>query len=407
VCPDWLGSWGEDPPDDEAPAPQSPYGPRPAGMRPAGMRQAGMRPAGMRPAGMRPAGMRPAGMRPAGMRPAGMRPAGMRPAGMRPAGMRDDDPQGFLDPEEWSADIAELFCAESAVVRLGARLVHIDHALPLPAVEPREGKAGYLASPGSTDLSAAAPPRLAPSRVPPAGLTERRLNPNDHQLAVRVGLPNYLARAVAEQPDGAWALKQDIANALALGADRAFLHGHHAADAPVGIGNTFGVDRISDGPDLLATMRNVLTEIRDNAREARFGCAGWILDPKTLEDLTRLLTADGVEETDNDPQRRSLDSTPLLVLDGQDGGVLLGYPFIVSRAAVDAAGETHTYFSSDWSEAWIGAAHALVSIDVSVGAEFESDETAVRAVMHHDFLVRRPSFFLYTGPEITAPPVAR
>ena len=46
----------------------------------------------------------------------------------------------------------------------------------------------------------------------------------------------------------------------------------------------------------------------------------------------------------------------------------------------------------------------MVAVDVSVDAHFQSDETVVRAVVNHDFLLRRPRFFIYADrvnrPEI-------
>jgi hypothetical protein len=69
---------------------------------------------------------------------------------------------------------------------------------------------------------------------------------------------------------------------------------------------------------------------------------------------------------------------------------------MVSAATEDAAaGKTRIHLSSDWSEAWIGVEHEPVTVSISVDAEFQSDETVIRAVMNHDFLLRRPGYFLY------------
>jgi HK97 family phage major capsid protein len=383
VCPDWMGSWGEDPPDDEAPAPQSPYGPRPAGMRPAGMRPAGMRPAGMRPAGMRPAGMRPAGMRPAGMRPAGMRPAGMRPAGMRPAGMREDD---LLDPEEWSADIAELFCAESAVVRLGARLVVGTGSVPVTSLSPVEDGADYLEKAPPPNVAIMEPEAVPTPEQPEVELILRQLRPHEHELAVRVNLPDYLVSTLAQRPDAAWAIKQDMARALAFRADQAFLHGANAPPdnptVPIGISGTAGVNSDAISGDLLQKVRKMVTTLRKNDG-ARFGAAGWVLHPTTLETLA--------SETDG---HRSLESTRLLKYDGSDGGILFGYPFVVSRATDHSTDRRRIYFSCDWDEAWIAAENRLVTVDIASDASSKTGATVVSAVMYHDFAVRTPAAFI-------------
>jgi hypothetical protein len=380
-------------------------------MRPYGMRPYGMRPYGMRPYGMRPYGMRPYGMRPYGMRPDETRPYGMRPYGMRPDEGPEAAPDAVLDPEEWSADIAELFCSGSALIRLGARLVCNDRSLHVPAIEPPEGVADYLDREGSANLASGLAQALAPSTVKRVGLTQRVLNPMDHQLAVAVGIPNLLTRSLAERPEAAWALKQDIAHALALKADRAFLQGDPASNGPRGLSNTPDVDLIPPGADQLETARAIVASVRENERGARFGCAGWILHPTTLDELTTTLTIDGLsaptsgarsKSTDSTP--RSLDSTPLLVHDGEGGGMLLGYPFVVSTAAEgELADRPPTYFSADWGEAWIGAQRNVVTVDVSTGAKFENDETIVRAIMHHDFAVRRPRCFVYSGVTVGRP----
>jgi hypothetical protein len=402
VCPDWTGPGGEGSPYD-APAPEPDFGDRPAGMRPAGMRPAGMRPAGMRPAGMRPAGMRPAGMRPAGMRPAGMRPAGMRPAGMRPAGMRpagmrdDDDMRDRIDPDEWSADIAELFCAYSAVIRSGARLVLGEFDLMVPS-EALRGVPEYLPAPVEIDpdrdvraqLGAAENTLAHAAAASRATLTTRRMRPRDHELALTLVVRDQLVRALVEHPEIAWALKEDIARALALRADEAFLRGPEDARGPNGIATDRNELRPGGGP--LETTRAMVAELRGD-RRVHFGDAGWILDPSTLDALTNALTRNALDTDDNGTSLDSLASGQLLAHDGADGGVLLGYPFIVSTAAGG-----RIYFSSDWSEAWIGADPGPVSIPFCTDARFPTDETVLRAVAHHDLVVRRSWFFTHSTP---------
>ena len=375
MCAEWSGPGGEDPYDDAMSAEQG-YGSRPAGMR---------------PAGMRPAGMRPAGMRPAGMRPAGMRPAGMRPAGMRPAGMRPYDDTGTLDPEQWSADIAELFCEASAVVRLGARMVFGVDDLPVPARRP---DARYLPRPEPLgDQHQVVAPSQALSAV--AGQAEvtlgrrrHNLRPRRNELVVQVKVRNWLISAIAAHPEAALALKQDVARALAGAADAAFLHGPFGGDGPIGIAGAGG--RASGNAGDLNTARAMVRQLR-NVDRVRFAKPGWVIDVPTLEELTT--TTDGLG--------RTLDATRLLVLDDADGGFLLGYPFVATTAAREGSTrnpKSRMYFSADWSEAWIGIDQNLVSVDFSTETAFTTDETIVRAVMHHDFVVRTPRLFVFTLP---------
>jgi hypothetical protein len=431
VCADWPGPGGEDPYDDASPFEPS-YYPRPAGMRPAGMRPAGMRPAGMRPAGMRPAGMRPAGMRPAGMRPAGMRPAGMRPAGMRPAGMRPagmrpagmrpaEDPLGYLEPDEWSADVAALFCEYSAVLRLGGRLACDVTELPISAwpmddaqyvpesapINPDPDVDEAAATEALTANADAVDQRLGAAE---AQLFYRRLRPRAHALTVRIIVHNRLITSIAGHPELAWSLKEDIARALAFRADAGFLHGSPADENEPGqvrgITNTRrAIPEIATDDDLLSTARAMVGQLR-RSRGVRFGDAGWVLHPNTLQALTEVLTVDGSAVSDKG-SATSLDAFgggQLLAQDGTDGGLLLGYPFVVTEAAADNPRadprDSRMYFGSDWGAAWVSASSPLVEVDFSADSRFDRDETVVRAIMHHDFALSRPEFFIYTDPPV-------
>src|SRR5947208_14232613 len=137
-------AWDDDPEGDASPD-ERPFGTRPFGTRPFGTRPFGTRPFGTRPFGTRPFGTRPFGTRPFGTRPFGTRPFGTRPFGTRPFGTRDDEPgDDGLDPAQWSTDVAELFCAMSATVRLGARIVYDVENLLIPN---RRVEAVYVAPP--------------------------------------------------------------------------------------------------------------------------------------------------------------------------------------------------------------------------------------------------------------------
>ena len=120
----------------------------------------------------------------------------------------------------------------------------------------------------------------------------------------------------------------------------------------------------------------MVTDVRGNTHA--FRNPGWIFSPDTLDALTRLRTVDGLSASEDDG--RSLDSYDLLLLDGLDGGVFLGFPFLVSAAAAD-----NIFFAADWQEAWIG----LEEYFVSVSAEpVSGDEIVLRASMPVDFALR-------------------
>jgi HK97 family phage major capsid protein len=394
VCADWRGPLD----DDNYPEGME----RPVGMRPVGMRPVGMRPVGMRPVGMRPVGMRPVGMRPVGMRPVGMRPVGMRPVGMRPVGMRDDATDdnagaGYLDPEEWAADIATLFCEYSAVLRLGANLAFGLTELPYPS-PPVLGVPRYLpeSKPANAehrdDAQAAANAADAVAEVAKTTVTQlahRCLHPRAHELTVQIAVRNRLVRTIVEHAEVAWALKQDIASALAFRADEGFLRGKREDGAPLGIACMSGTIAQPARTDALETARAMVSELRTRGR--RFSNPGWIVHPVTLDALGTVLREHAAKN----------DAGQLLTYDGADGGTLLGYPYIVSAAtregSSDASGSM--FFASDWSEAWVGVEDPLVTVNVAPDIRLESDETLIRAVTLHDLALRAPSSFVHTSEE--------
>jgi Phage capsid family len=388
VCPDFTGFRGEDPEDDSPPD----------------------RPYGTKPYGTKPYGTKPYGTKPYGTKPYGTKPYGTKPYGTKPYGTKSDDGD-FLDPDEWSEDVADLFCGASAVLRLGARIVYDADDLAIPAIEPVVGTPDYMTRPKATDPATHKTPQIKVSEEKPrAGLSERHLYCRHHELAVKVVIPNDLIRCLIEEPETAWAIKQDLARALAFRADQAFLHGA-GGGPPLGIANTAAVNVGSPLPDganvqdLLRVVRRMVGELRRRPPEGevQWGHAGWILHPRTLDGLSRLLTSNTQNQDPAPPPVPGwgIEAALLLRHDGEDGGVLMGYPFVVTAATFDDAAPdergTRIHFSSDWSEAWIGADRDLVTVDVSTDAEFQTDETVIRAVMNHDFLVRRPQYFIYAN----------
>ncbi len=224
-----------------------------------------------------------------------------------------------------------------------------------------------------------------------------------------MAISDRLVRDLVDSPDLAWALKEDIAKELAFQADRAFLQGP-GGRVPLGIVANGAIlvqpaippPGAAAGADLLAMARAMILALRvppgpgpPAPAPTPFRNPGWVLSPGALAALAALLTPDGLTEGVG-AAARTVDSSRLLMYDGQDGGQLLGYPFIATVAASSAPAPTRMFLSSDWSEAWIGAHRDLVRIDISSDARFRMDETVVRAVMHHDFVVRRPAYFRRT-----------
>jgi hypothetical protein len=347
--------------------------------RPYGTRPYGTRPYGTRPYGTRPYGTRPYGTRPYGTRPYGTRPYGTRPYGTRPYGTRTDAPEPDpLDPEVWGQEITELFIRRSSVVRLGASLVSDEAYVSVPAVEETPDTARYL---GPDPKSK--PTVETGEDKPVARISNRTLRTARFELAWKVVIPDTVFQELAHHPEVAWRIKDDIARGLASRADVEFLAGDGQQRRPLGIARQPGTNPVVRA-DLRRLLRRMLRTCRDLEQDV-YELAGWVIHPSTFNAVTKLRQGN-----------RTWDSTRLIEHDGSGGGLLLGYPFALSSATLSPADAvTRIFFSSDWSEAWIGTCPDVVRIDVSFDARFQSDETVIRAVLRHDFTLRRPAVFVH------------
>jgi len=344
---------------------------RPFGARPFGARPFGARGSGERPFGARPFGARPFGARGSGERPFGARPFGARPFGARPFGARAVD--GSEECEDWGAALAEMVCARSAVIRMGGLLV-AGRELRVPVFDPSVG----FRDPGTAG--------------PAAGGTvdtHQPLRPGDWTLEAAVEVPYRLVEHLAGRGELAESFLVDLAETLTEAVDGACLG--TAASGPQGISALVPrTGPAAGGAEPLARLRDVVKAVR-GAHPVRN--PGWILHPDALDSLARFQTRDG--EKQDAVAGRTVDATQLLHLDGADGGTLLGYPFLTSRAARQG-NRDRVYFSVDWQEAWLGVESWVVDL-VATGEPAPSAESLViRAVMPLDVGVRRGAAFAWT-----------
>jgi HK97 family phage major capsid protein len=224
------------------------------------------------------------------------------------------------------------------------------------------------------------------------------------RLSALVPVSNRLLRDAADSPDADVVIREDIAAVMALRADRALLLGDGPDPEPVGIFNKAG---LTPGPDMgtngsapdYDTLKETAALLRE--QNAPFNKPGWIFHPRTLATFDRLKDSNG----------RYLSDNGLLTFDSTGGGgTLLGFPFRTSTqipvnlTAGSSTDCTLVYFSSDWSECWIGQNEQL-EIQVSSEAAyvdnasawhsaFQADQSLFRASTHHDIGLRRPELFV-------------
>jgi HK97 family phage major capsid protein len=313
-----------------------------------------------RPFGTKPFGTKPFGTKPFGTKPFGTKPFGTKPFGTKAAG------GGSLDPAEWGADIAQLVCESSPLIRLGATLVASEPGGSLPA--PVFDVTAEFRAPGAREP--------APKK---GGAAPADIRPGEWRLSAAVTVSTRVLDAVVANPEVAYILKMNLAEALARRADEAFLRGRGPGHGELeGIAVRLKAAQSRD--DHLKTARAMVGDVRGKTHG--FRSPGWIFSPLTLDELTTLCTVDGLSESNGG---RTLDSYDLLQLDGVDGGVFLGFPFLISAAAADCI-----FFASDWQEAWIG----LEEYFVSVSAEPASgDQIVLKAFMPLDFALRTTDGF--------------
>ena len=263
-------------------------------------------------------------------------------------------------------------------MRLGATIVFGDAELQIPLSDPAAG----FRAPG------AAGPATAPT-------TPVVLRPGEWRLQASVALAVGLAAGIAANPGLVWTVKADLAEALARGADAAFLG--TAAGGPKGISALVSITGPATGAG------QVLQRLRGLASAARAAhptaTPGWILHPDALTTIAEFLTANGLVQAPT--AGRAVDTFSLLSYDGCGGGMLVGYPFVTSEAA-KAGNQNQVYFSTDWDEAWIGLDPSFVTVEASAGgpgpAAAAPGQVTITASMQLDFALRRAVRSTPTGP---------
>ncbi len=296
---------------------------------------------------------------------------------------------GVLVPVEVAQEIQTLLRARSAVSRLKPKRVPVERQLDVPSIS--SGATAFWVSEN------AAIPTSEQTFAIAATLRPRK-------LGQMVPVSNSWLRNAS--PEGEDAIQSDMAETLALEADRAYLMGSGASGQPLGLANTPGLTAGPDlGPDGRAPtfddLKLMVAALRD--RNAPFGSPGWVLAPRSLSTLERLKTSTG-EYLGDRPDLLSSDPAG-------GGGKLLGLPFVTStQVPVNQTRGTSTDASwialgSDWSDAcWIGESLAL-TLEASREASYtpdggttwlsayQNDQTLFRVLTETDIAFRRPTLF--------------
>jgi HK97 family phage major capsid protein len=297
---------------------------------------------------------------------------------------------GYLVPQQVAAEVMTMLRARSAVARLGPKVVPVARTLAVTSIS-TGASAYYVAENAAIPVSEqtfAQTPLLTPK-----------------ELAALVPVSNRLLHDAAISPAVEQVLRQDLAEIMALRQDLAFIQGTGTGGEPLGIIHTGGLTPApSLGPDGgipdFDDLKTLVGTLR--LQNAPFLQPGWIFNPVILGTLEKLKDSTG----------RYLADAGLLTFDPTGGGgTLLGYPFATTTqiptnlTVGENSDTTYVIFGSDWaSEAWIGENEAL-TIEASPTATYTPDggttwvsawqnrQTVFRAVIVHDFALRRPQLF--------------
>jgi HK97 family phage major capsid protein len=295
---------------------------------------------------------------------------------------------GYLVPVEYSKTIVELIRARSAVMRMGPTIVPVKKELDVTSLA-SGATAYYVAENAAIPYSEQTFAQTA------------LLRPKD--LAALVAISDRLLND-ADNPSAEEIIRRDLAEVLALREDLAFLRGSGTAAEPLGIRNTSGLTAApslgtNGGTPSFDNLKDVVANLR--GLNAPFQRPGWVFHPRTINTLEKVKDSTG----------RYLADAGLLTFDPTGGGgTLLGMPFATTtQIPVNVTTGTSTdtseiYFSSDWNDAWVGS-NTELEIDFDSSAtytpdggttwisSFQNRQTVFRAVVRHDFALRRPQLF--------------
>lgn len=294
---------------------------------------------------------------------------------------------GYIVPVELSNEVMAIIRGRSAVMQLGPRIVPVRKELDVASLS-TGAAASYVAENAQIPVSEQT---FAVTAL---------LRPRD--LAAMVPVSLRLLRDAANNPSIEEIVRGDLAEVLALRADLAFIAGTGTNLEPLGIINTTGLTAAPNLGNNGATpsfdnLKDMLGALR--AVNAPFWNPGWIFNPRLLSTLEKIKTTTG---------EYLADAGMLTYAPTGAGGTLLGYPFRtttqISTGITKGTSSDTTYvvFSSDWEEAWIGENESL-TIEASGVATywdgaawvsaFQNQQTVFRAVICHDFALRRPQLF--------------
>lgn len=287
---------------------------------------------------------------------------------------------GFLVPDEYSSEIIELL-RNRAIVRgtAGIRMLPLNGTLLVPK-HTASAAGGYI---GENQNIAKSEPRFGQHQM-----IERK-------LACLVPISNDLIRNSSPQVDAV--VRDDLVASLSITEDSAFLYGTGTGNSPKGL--RYWANSTTPADTVGSTTAD---KVENDVRVALNALTGanvqlqrpvWYMAPRSKNYLAFVRDANG----------------NLLFPEVRENGSLLGYPIRESnQIPTNLGGGTATdLFFAEATDMVLAEATGII-IDASteaayhdgsaVQASFSLDQTVIRAIARHDFMVRHEeSVHVITG----------
>lgn len=282
---------------------------------------------------------------------------------------------GFIVPIQFVQDFVAFLRAATVVRKLGAPTI------PLPTGTAKMGRATAGASAGYVGES---------TNAPKTQVSTGQLTLSFKKLMALVPVSNDLLRY--SSPGADMIVRNDLVAAMSVKEDSAFIRGDGTDGSPRGLRYwTPGANLIAaNGTVSLQNTATDLGKLMQQLMTANIPMIKpvWIMSPRVRNFLMTLITTVGT----------------FIYKDEMAQGTLWGYPFGVTTGVPDnlnytGAGnnnESEIYFT-DIGQALIGEAETL-TIDASreaayndgstVQSAWSRDETTIRAIAEHDFIMR-------------------
>lgn len=287
---------------------------------------------------------------------------------------------GFLVPQQYATEIIDVLRARTVMRRMGVPTIQMSTGtFNIPKIT--QGSTGYYIGENTN--------------ITKSELKTGNLQLTFKKLAALVPVSNDLLRY--SQPSADAIIRNDVVRALQAREDQAFIRDDGTAGTPKGLRYCINVATNLINATNAVALATVTTDLGRcilllQEQNIPLSRGGWIFAPRTLHYLMTVQNTNGF----------------FVYRDELLRGTLWGYPFAVTTTIpitqmnVGATADESEVYFGDFDEAILGESANLI-VDASqeaayydgssVVAAYSQDQTVVRAIMEHDFALRRDTAF--------------